>query len=171
MDFTGLHQTYIGYIYSMFLESGQWSICDYVRGQTPPDSTRLHQTPTYLDYSQILISRGFSPADSLDSLLWTTLNFLFQWTPANSGGLNMWQYVTRLESGQVQRNPPESNWVQRNMWGSVKYCVKRHQDFWIFFEQFLTWDQSQCDMWHWPKLGPDHRHCDLWLAESIEMVQ
>ena len=33
-----------------------------------------------------------TPADLLDPLLWTTLNFLnfiFQWTPADSGGLNM----------------------------------------------------------------------------------
>ena len=41
----------------------------------------------------------------------------------------------------------------------------------FFFEPFLTCDQSQCDVWHWPKLGPDHRPCDMWLAELIKMVQ
>ena len=41
----------------------------------------------------------------------------------------------------------------------------------FFFEPFLTCDQSQCDVWHWPKLGPDHRPCGMWLEESIEMVQ
>ena len=108
VESTGVHQTYIGSVYCTFLESGQWSICDYIKVQsgglqrTPPDthlpgyiccmflesgqsspadSTGHHRTPTYLDYSQNLISRGFSPADSLDPHFWTTLNFIFQWTP------------------------------------------------------------------------------------------
>ena len=48
---------------------------------------------------------------------------------------------------------------------------KGTRTFDFFFEPFLTCNQSQCNMWHWPKLGPDHRHCDMWLAELIEMIQ
>ena len=40
----------------------------------------------------------------------------------DSGGLNVWQYVTRLESGQVWRNLAESSRVRRSLAEHVGEC-------------------------------------------------
>ena len=64
----------------MFLESGQCS---------PVESGGLHWTPTYLDYSQNLISRGFSPADSGGHTGPPSLDNTQFYIPVDSGGPNM----------------------------------------------------------------------------------
>ena len=147
VESTGVHQTYI--VHFLKVVNGQFVITSE---SSPADSNGLQWTPTYLDYSQISISRGFSPADSLDPLHWTTLNFfifLFQWTPADSGGSNMWRYVTRLEFDQVRRNPAESGRVLQNMWGSVKYCYQLHP---------ISYDKNGSYLWDIPKI-PKLIHC------------
>ena len=125
VDSGGIHQTPPNiYQICMLYVSWKWIICDSVRVQSG-DSTRLHRTPTYLIYSQILISRGFSPADSSGLAgppsLDNTQFFKF-YIPVNSSGLRWTQYVTICDKVGVWSSPAESSRVQQSPAEHVGEC-------------------------------------------------
>ena len=105
---TGLHQTYIRYVCCIFLESGQFVI---MSESSLADSTGLHRTPTYLYYSQILISRGFSPVDSGGLTGPPSLNNTQFFIPVDSSGFRRTQHVTICDKVGVRSSPVESSRV------------------------------------------------------------
>ena len=105
----------------MFLESGQWSICDYIRVQ----SGGLHRTPldTHLSALQSdLISRGFSPVDSGGLTGPPSLDNTQFFIPVDSGGFRRTQHVTICDKVGVRSSPAESSRVQLSPAEHVGEC-------------------------------------------------
>ena len=94
--------------------------------RTPPDT---HLSGLQSDFNFQRVQSSGLRWTHWTPLLWTIhnfKNFIFQWTPVDSGGLNMWQYVTRLESGQVRRSPAEHV-------GECKVLASSILRFWLHF--------------------------------------
>ena len=116
VESTGVHQTYIGYVYCTFLESGQWSICDYIRVQsgglqrTPPD-THLSGLQSDFNFERVQ-SGGLTGPPLLDNTL-----FFYFFIPVDSSGLWRIQHVTICDKVGVR----SSWWSPAEHVGSVKY--------------------------------------------------